>query len=419
MSFADVGYRFRYMEWAKTVMEAGLPGMIDVGSSGIARVSLRELGVRLSDLELFGPHFYGEPVMRRSIARMKSVAEERVLPVLGASYAHFLVCAALIEPGDEAIVETPGYEVLSALPRALGARVVPLPRRFENGFQFDPAELRRLVTKKTRLVLVTNLHNPSGVALPSESLSALAELAGGDGTLSSRADRAGGGRARSAGRPAPGAKPKPRRGPPAWTVEAGLPVDLPAGPWVVVNEVYRDFLPKGALGEGHSLGPRGVSLGSLTKVYGLGETRVGWIVAHPALVHRASRVGDFAVVNGPYIAERVGAIALARRTRLLGRTRGILRRNRPILEAFLRATPALRTVPTEGGTIVFPRVRGIEDTAAFASSAMHRHRVCVVPGEFFGMPGHIRIGIGLADPKRLAEGLRRLGAAIAGIPAAR
>src|SRR5213594_1921621 len=98
MSFGDVGYRFRYMEWAKTVMEAGVPGLIDVGSSGIARVTLRELGVRLSDLELFGPHFYGEPELRRAIARLAEVSEERVLPTLGASHAHYLVCASLVEP---------------------------------------------------------------------------------------------------------------------------------------------------------------------------------------------------------------------------------------------------------------------------------------------------------------------------------
>lgn len=74
MSFADVGYRFEYMEWAKTVMEAGTSGVIDAGSNGVARVSLRELGVRARDLELFGSHFYGEPELRRAIA-----ATERVL----------------------------------------------------------------------------------------------------------------------------------------------------------------------------------------------------------------------------------------------------------------------------------------------------------------------------------------------------
>jgi aspartate/methionine/tyrosine aminotransferase len=180
----------------------------------------------------------------------------------------------------------------------------------------------------------------------------------------------------------------------------------------VINEVYRDFVLRGAPPAGHTLGPRGVSIGSLTKVYGLGEARVGWAVGDAELMHRASRVNDFGVVNGPYVAERIGAIALARRARLLARTKEILGRNRPLLERFLRATPALDAVRPAGGTVIFPRLRGIADSRGFAERALAEQRVCVVPGDFFGAPGHIRIGIGGRDPRRLAEGLRRLGAAI-------
>ena len=454
MSFADVGYLFRYMEWAKTVMEAGLPGVIDIGSSGIAQLTRRELGLRISDIELSGPHFYGEPELRRRIARLARAAPESVLPTLGASHAHFLACASMIEPGDEVIVETPGYEVLSALPRALGAIVVPLERRFEDGFQFDPDELRRLVTHRTRVILVTNLHNPSGVALSRECLAALTECAGGDlpaiaasegrpagsrgpsagGRSSDRAARADrGGAASGADKAASRARADASRaradasgagadasgagadasGAGADASRSRAPAGGPgAGLWVVVNEVYRDFVFRNPPPAGHTLGPRGVSIGSLTKVYGLGETRVGWIVGDPTLIHRASRVNDFGVVNGPYVAERIGAFALARRAGLLARARAILGRNRPVLERFLRANPALDTVKPAGGTVVFPRLRGIADSKAFAERALAKHRVCVVPGEFFGAPGHIRIGIGGRDTGRLEEGLRRLGAAL-------
>src|SRR5207249_7942268 len=127
------------------------------------------------------------------------------------------------------------------------------------------------------------------------------------------------------------------------TLHAELPSDagLDSGLWVVVNEVYRDFVFRNPPVPGHALGPRGVSLGSLTKVYGLGETRVGWAIGDAALIHRASRVNDFGVVNGPYIAERIGALALARRAHLLARTRRILGRNRPLLGRFLRQSPTL------------------------------------------------------------------------------
>jgi len=191
-----------------------------------------------------------------------------------------------------------------------------------------------------------------------------------------------------------------------------LPIDVPRGPWVVINEVYRDFLSKDAGRAGHRLGPRGVSIGSLTKVYGLGETRVGWAIGDPALLHRASRVNDFGVVNGPYIAERIGAIALARRGKLLARARSILRRNRPLLDRFLRATPQLELVPPAAGTLLFPRLRGAADAGPLAERALREQGVCVVSGAFFGAPAHIRLGIGQKDPRVLAEGLRRLRAAI-------
>src|SRR5439155_3954989 len=161
--------------------------------------------------------------------------------------------------------------------------------------------------------------------LSAECLAALAECAGG-------------------GDPSP-EKPVVHQRPLRERLPRGPAPPLARGVWVVVNEVYRDFVFRDPPPPGHALGPRGVSLGSLTKVYGLGETRVGWAIGDPALVHRASRVNDFGVVNGPYIAERIGALALARRPRLLARSRSILRRNRPLLDRFVRSLPALELVP--------------------------------------------------------------------------
>jgi aspartate/methionine/tyrosine aminotransferase len=155
-----------------------------------------------------------------------------------------------------------------------------------------------------------------------------------------------------------------------------------------------------------------VSLSSLTKVYGLGYTRVGWIVGDPALVHRASRVNDFGAVNSPYIADSIGAFAFSRRERLRARTLEIIAANGPVLDRFLETATRLTRVPPAGGLISFPRVRGVRSTRTFVDRAIREHGVCVVPGEFFGAPGHVRIGIGARSPRVLAEGLRRLGRAL-------
>jgi aspartate/methionine/tyrosine aminotransferase len=409
-----------YMEWAKTVMEGDLRDVIDAGSSGIAPVTLRELGVRIADLALDGPHGYSAArALPRAIARDAGTDEAHVMPALGASHALSLVCASLLEPGDEVLVETPGYEALSLVPRVFGARVVPLPRRFEDGFQIDPDELRRLVTRRTRLVLVTNLHNPSGVALSRDGLDVLAALSG--GRVPPARVRRGAVRSAAAGGPA-GARatePRPREAstPGSAARSGGAPgardhARLRERPWVVVNEVYRDFLRDDPPPAGHTLGPRGVSLCSLTKVYGLGYTRVGWIVGDPALIHRASRVNDFGVVNDPYIADSIGVLALRRRARLLERTFGIVHANSRVLARFLETASRLEHVPPAGGLVLFPRVRGARSTRAFVDRAIREHGVCVVPGEFFGAPGHVRIGIGTRRASVLAEGLRRLGRAL-------
>ena len=427
--YADARYLMPYMEWAKTVMEGGLRGVIDVGSSGIASVTLRELGVRLRDLALDGPHGYSaSSTLHHAIAKYAQTAASRIMPALGASHALALVCGSLIEPGDEVLVETPGYEALSLVPRAFGARVMELPRRFENGFQIVPAELRRRVTPRTRLILVTNLHNPSGVALSRESLEALAELAGGASTLRGRstaarrgeqacrarssgshAGRASAAETRTAGPETPASGPGSRG---AGDPDAHDPSRLRERPWVVVNEVYLDFLRDDPPPAGHTLGPRGVSRSSLTKVYGLGYARGGWLSGDPALIHRASRVNDFGVVNAPYIADSIGAFALARRERLRARTLRILKANRKVFARFLATEPRLDLVSPAGGLISFPRVRGVSDTRAFVDRAIREHGVLVVPGEFFGAPGHVRIGIGARRATILAEGLRRLGHAL-------
>ena len=117
-------------------------------------------------------------------------------------------------------------------------------------------------------------------------------------------------------------------------------------------------------------------------------------------------------MNAPYIADTIGALAFARRRRLLARTLGILGANQRVLDRFLASAPRLDRVPPAGGLIAFPRVRGVANTRAFVERAIREHGVLVVPGEFFGAPGHVRIGIGARRPAVLAEGLARLARAL-------
>src|SRR5215213_10839008 len=149
-----------YMNWAKTRSVA----KYNLATSGLGNVKLTELRVSLDDLEItYGG--YGYPPLLQSIATRYRVAPEEVVTTAGTTFAYHLAMAALIKPGDEILFEYPTYEPMLTLARYLGADVKRFSRRFEDQFQVLPEDLERLVTPKTRLIIITNLHNPSGVLI--------------------------------------------------------------------------------------------------------------------------------------------------------------------------------------------------------------------------------------------------------------
>jgi aspartate/methionine/tyrosine aminotransferase len=346
-----------------------------------APFNLTQSGMDAPDPALFGAPptidlgFAGQealPELERRVAASHGVDPARVLITMGASAAMHIAGLRFFRPGARVVSETPSYEPLRSLPAYFGAEHRLVHRRPEQHWTVDPSEVRReLDGGRPRTgpghIFVTNTHNPSGARL---SAGAMRELA-------AEAARAGG---------------------------------------VLIScEVYMEFSPPGERTHAALVAPNGISLGSLTKAYGLGPLRAGWIVLGEGLLHERTALLDMtylSYVDPPTMAIRAAIAALERLDAFRARIAEVERESRPVLAAWLEGTPGVQGDPPALGLTAFPRIDGVRDSFALQRFLLEREGVGVVPGEFFGLPGHLRIGCGL-PPVRLAEALERLARGIA------
>ena len=359
--------RSLYMEWAKT----GSHAKCNLATSGLIGVSREEFPLDIRELEITAPGGYGHAPLLARLAVHTGVSEDCIVTAAGTSMANHLAMAAVLEPGDEVLLEQPAYGPLLDVANYLGARVKRLPRRFESRFSISLEELQRAITTSTRLVVLTNLHNPSGALLSAQMVGAIGKLA------------------------------------------------LRARVRVLIDEVYLEMLfgkpapfcfPIGNSIAGAKENPFIVTT-SLTKVYGLSGLRCGWILAAPALASRMWLLNDLFAATGAHPAERLSVVALDHLEKFRERARALLTANRASLDAFLDSRRDIECFRPPAGTVVFPRLPHGCDPEAFFKLLREKFETTVVPGSFFEMPRHFRIGIG-CDTPTLRAGLERLSAAL-------
>src|SRR6266699_6149498 len=163
-----------FMHWAKTRPRV----KYDLALSGILNLPFPELDVKLNELELHGDNAYGYRPLVGALAAHCHVARENVVTVSGgASMANHLAMAALLEHGDEVLIEQPTYDPLLAVAEYLGAKIKRFPRKFEDGFKIDIVDLEKRTTSRTRFIVLTNLHNPSSALVDEATLRKIGELA--------------------------------------------------------------------------------------------------------------------------------------------------------------------------------------------------------------------------------------------------
>jgi aspartate/methionine/tyrosine aminotransferase len=266
----------------------------------------------------------------------------------------------MLAPGDEVVAETPAYEPMVAAASHKGATIRSFARLAPD-FAIDPAAVEAAITPRTRVILLTNLHNPTGNLADEPVLRQV-------GAIAER-----------------------------------------VGAFVLIDEVYLDSaLP--AQRSAADLGERFVATSSLTKCYGLSGLRCGWIIAAPELAERIWRLNELFGVAQAHSTERLSLLALARLDEIAAAAHAHLAHNRALANAFFASRDDLDCAPMTGGITAFPKLIG-GDVDALNHLLRERYDTSVVPGRFFGLAEHFRLGIG--QPTGIVEaGLERLGAAL-------
>jgi aspartate/methionine/tyrosine aminotransferase len=348
----------QFMHWAKTRPKV----KYDLALSGILNLPFAELDPQLSDLELHGDNAYGYLPLVDALAVHRHVSPENVVTISGGtSMANHLAMAALLEHGDEVLIEQPTYDPLLAVAEYLGAKIKRFPRRFEDGFEIDMGELEKAITPQTRVIVLTNLHNPSSALVDDATLREIGELA------------------RSAG-----AK-------------------------MLVDEVYLEAMFESPPASAISFGPEFVVTSSLTKAYGLSGLRCGWIFAEPQLADKIRRLDDIFAASAPNVMERLSVLAIKKLPTIAARAKSMLETNRRTLNNF-EARDDVEVVRTKFGTTSFPRLRNV-NADELCALLLTKYETAVVPGRFFESPQHIRIGM-CCEPTLFDAGVERLGKAL-------
>ena len=346
-----------YMHWFKVQA----PVRINLSSSEVPHFRLDRLPLSIGDLDLDGASHPRYAPLRERIGKRLGVGAESVVTSNGTSMANFLAMAALIAPGDEVIFERPAYEPMLSSARFLGAEIKWLERQAGNGFRLDVDQLEHAVSSRTQLIVITNLHNPSGALTGEEDLRAI-------GAIAER-----------------------------------------CGADVLVDEVYLDSSVPPQRTSTH-LGPQFVVTSGLTKVYGLSGLRCGWILAEPELAERMWRLNDLFGVNQPHQSEMLSCFALDHLEQVAAGNAERLAVNRGIFNDFVASRRDIHCMKAEHGITVFPRWAG-GDAEPLHALLREKHDTAIVPGRWFDMPSHFRVGLG-GDTEIIKEGLARLGAAL-------
>jgi aspartate/methionine/tyrosine aminotransferase len=348
-----------YITWAKRHAAA----RYNLANSGILPCDLGDLHATLDDVMLNGPNHDGYAPLEEAVAAHLGARPECVATAQGTSMANFLAFAAALERGNEALVEQPTYEPFLAALDFLGADIRRFSRRFEDGYQLDLDELRAKVSPRTKLIVLSSPHNPSGVVVDQDALRQVGEMA------------------------------------------------ARVGARVLVDEVYRDILFEEAPPSCVHFGAHFISTGSLTKAYGLGGLRCGWVLCEPGLAERVRRLNDLFGSYGAMPSDSLALAAFRNLGRLAARTRALMEANYELAESFLRGhADLLEYALPPRSMIVFPRLKHHASSWPL-HDLLRTFETSIVPGEFFEDPRHFRLGFAVKT-EDVATGLRHLSQAL-------
>jgi aspartate/methionine/tyrosine aminotransferase len=348
-----------YIEWAKA--HDGYKRSL--GWSFTPQRSLTELqndfGFDLEKLQIWPePNTTGRfTALRDLIAERYGLLHQQVLPVSSCTLANFLGMAAVLDSRPEdarkVLVESPTYTPLLQQIRSAGGHVEVVPT-WHNG-RHRPESLRQAIHSKTALVVLTNLSNPTGTFIKPDDLAEICDSAANHGAF------------------------------------------------VLVDEVYRDFIDSEQIAPAVLCGPNGISTESLSKIHGLAQLKVGWLMGPPAIIARASQIYDHLSVSVPFVCQEIARQVLESHWDTLVRdARSFCARRLELVNRFMAGRKDLRWHAPAGGLIGLVEPLHV-DAETLAKHMLEEHKTVMVPGRFFGAKKHLRIGFGGPDLEESLE----------------
>ncbi|OEG62259.1 MAG: class I and II aminotransferase [Halanaerobium sp.] len=302
----------------------------------------------------------GSAAFKKGVSSLyESVKPENILPSHGAIGANFLLLYSLVESEDEVVSVFPTYQQLYSIPESFGAEVKKLDLRYEDGFLPDLEKLKSLVSEKTKLIAINNPNNPSGVVMKREILEKIVEIA------------------------------------------------READAYLLADEVYRGFDLEEKIPSVADLYEKGISVGSMSKVFSLAGLRMGWIAGPKEVIELCQLHRDYTTISNGMISDYLSTIALENKDKIIERNLTKVKKQLAILDRWVQNEELVEYVKPNGGTTAFLKYRLDLDSETFAKKLFKEKGVLVVPGIAFGRENFLRIGFA-GNEKELKSGLALL-----------
>ena len=326
------------------------------------------LGISIEDLLLYYGDHSGKPALRELIASGNQLIADDVLITPGAAPALFITATALLEKDDHIVVAKSNYATNIETPRAIGARVSFLAMRFENNYALDLDELDALITPDTKLVSLTYPHNPTGAMISEETLQQIIRIVEKKNSM------------------------------------------------LLLDETYREMSYVKKLPVAAALSPRVISVGSMSKSFGLPGIRIGWMICRDQrLMETFLAAKEQILITNSVVDEEIAYRYLLNKEKLFEPVKKTILSNFEILKNFMLHQELLEWVEPGGGCVCFPRIKKeIQiDTDRFYEKLLRVYSTYVGRGHWFEEDGrYMRIGYSWDKPEKLIKGLSNIQRAI-------
>jgi hypothetical protein len=363
-----------YLEWM--VINWAKPLVAQLADSGLAPPTAEEIGLKPEQFSFYSAERTDALDRAKALlGRRYGLPPEKVLIAVGCSGANFFVASALLNPGDEVLLERPMYEPLLRVVEACGGKVRFVDRRPENDFDLLPEDVEKAVTPKTKLVFITNMHNPTGRLISPEQMKQIGEIAA-------------------------------RR-----------------GAYVIADEIYTEFLRcaegadmPGRFPTGAALHENIIATSGFSKVYGIGGPRLGWVLGNPGVLARAYDVIRGTIGQIATTSVNILIPVLEKEEWLRARTIRLMGDRMEMIRRWCESRGDLKFIKPAGSGICFVRLPAGVDSMQFCERLIAEYKTMLVPGDFYGAPGYVRVSAlpkhemietGLANASALLDKMKK------------